>query len=148
MLGFQTMKIVPTVVLILLACSMVISAQEWREGRAKLCFVRYEDNGRMNILESWIHAGVFEVPIIGGQAVCLFVDPGEVEIQISSTIPYDDDSQDKVACKSSPIRLKLHTMEYREFWIEPSQDASTYVCGWQIHQIGTNKKGKRNGARR
>ena len=60
----------------ILACSSSILAQSWRTDRAPLCFVREEDNGANNGLASWILVGDYDVPVTGGQAVCLYVLPG------------------------------------------------------------------------
>jgi len=77
-----------------------MAAQSWRDNRARLCFVGPEDNGAMNILQSWIRIDDYDVPVIGGQAVCLYVLPGSQELIVTSAIPYDPHSRDAAACKS------------------------------------------------
>jgi hypothetical protein len=117
---------------LILACSSSVAAQSWRINRAKLCFVRYEDNGAMNILESWIRVADYAVPVIGDQAVCLYVEPGSNELIVTSTVPYDPDSTDAQACKSMPLKLELTPDENRTFTIEPATKGSSYICGWLI----------------
>src|ERR1019366_9233918 len=56
----------------ILICASSVVAQSWRLNRARLCFVREEDNGAMNTLQSWIRVADYDVPLIGGQAVCLY----------------------------------------------------------------------------
>ena len=117
---------------LILACSSSVAAQSWRINRARLCFVRPEDNGAMNILQSWVRIADYEVPVIGGQAVCLYVEPGSDELIVTSTVPYDPDSTDTEACKSVPLKLELTPDENRTFIIWPATKGSSYVCGWRI----------------
>lgn len=127
-----------------LACSSAIATQSiatqsWRNNRARLCFVRLEDNGAMNILQSWIHVSDYDVPVIGGQAVCLYVLPGNEELSVTSTIPYNPNSTNTRACKSKILKLALVDNEDRTFTIEPATkgDSSgrvSYACGWRIQQ--------------
>src|SRR5215469_7277679 len=101
--------------------STVLLGQSWQGDRAQLCFDRDEDNGRMNIHESWIHVSPnYQVPLIGGQAVCVFVDPGSANVRVTSTIPYHPESRDREACKSRIIKLELAPNDYRVFAISPA----------------------------
>ena len=91
------------------------SAQTWRDGQARLCFVRPENNGAMNILESWVRVADYNLPLIGGQSVCLYVDPGNSELTVTSLFPYRPNAKDDEACKSKTIKLTLGPSENRTF---------------------------------
>lgn len=88
----------------------------------------------MNILQSWIHISDYDVPVIGGQAVCLYVLPGNEELSVTSTIPYDPNSTNTRACKSKILKLALVDHEDRTFTIEPATKGDSYACGWRIQQ--------------
>jgi hypothetical protein len=127
-------------VYVILVCASSLAAQSWREDRARLCFVRYEDNGAMNILQSWIRVADYDVPVIGGQAVCLFVQPDSEELIVTSTIPYDPRSRNTEACKSKPLKLDLAADEDRTFTIEPATKGDHYACGWRITLTGSSHR--------
>ena len=61
----------------------------------------------MNVLESWIRVADYNVPVLGGQAVCLYAQPGDSELIITSRYPYDLKSKDDEACKSQTLKLHL-----------------------------------------
>ena len=125
---------------LVLACSSSLAAQDWRDDRARLCFVRYEDNGEMNILQSWIRIEDYEVPVVGGQAVCLYVQPGSKDLVVTSTIPYDPNSTNTEACKSKALKFELTAGENRTFSISPASKGSVYKCGWHIEPASTSPK--------
>jgi hypothetical protein len=121
----------------MLLCSSSMAAQSWRDNRARLCFDRPEDNGGINVLRSWIRVEDYEVPVIGGQAACLYLEPGSYKLSVTSTIPYDPHSRNAEACKSKALEFELVPDEDRTFSIEPatSRDGS-YACGWRIRPTG------------
>lgn len=125
---------------LLLTCSASLLGQSWRVDRARLCFVRIEDNGAMNILGSWVRFADYRVPLIGGQVACIFVEPGSDDLLVTSTIPYNPESTDEEACKSPVVRLQLAPNENRLFFIWPATKGSTYVCGWRIEPAGSVHK--------
>jgi hypothetical protein len=88
----------------------------------------------MNILQSWIRVAAYDVPVIGGQAVCLYVLTGSEELIVTSTIPYDPHSRNTKACKSKALKLELTADEDRTFTIEPATKGDSYTCGWRIQQ--------------
>jgi len=116
--------------------------QSWRGDTAELCFVRPEDNGMMNILESWVRVSGYRVPLIGGQSACVFVQPGVTEIVVTSTVPYEPASENEEACKSGPMQLELSPHARRVFFVDPATKGSTHVCGWRIHPLRAEKKRK------
>ena len=114
-------------------------AQSWRGDSAELCFVRPEDNGMMNILESWVRVSGYRVPLTGGQSACVFVQPGVTELVVTSTVPYEPTSKNEKACKSRPMKLELSALDRRVFFVDPAPKGSTYVCGWRIRPVGPAK---------
>ena len=89
----------------------------------------------MNILQSWIRIDDYDVPVIGGQAVCLYVLPGSQELIVTSAIPYDPHSRDTAACKSKPLKLELKADDDRTFTIDPATKGDSYACGWRVKQM-------------
>lgn len=134
--------------LLLLPCLLAtcLSAQSWRDNRAKLCFVRPEDSGAINGLQSWVRIQYYELGLIGTQAGCLFIDPGNSDLIVTSTIPYDPHSTNEMACKSPVMKLNLQANENRTFMIFPATRKGAYACGWRIRPIapsvGENGKKK------
>lgn len=134
----QPMKNLLHCLFLFLLCSSSLlakSQQTWREDRAQLCFVRPENNGSMNILESWVRFSDYNVSLVGGQAVCIFVIPGSDDLRVTSTVPYQLESTDEEACKSPAIRLKLAPNEKRVFFIGPTDKDESYECGWRIEPL-------------
>jgi hypothetical protein len=118
-------------------------AQSWRLNRARICFVRGENNGAMNTLQSWIRVADYDVPVTGGQAVCLYVEAGSNELIVTSTIPYEPHSRNTEACKSKVLKLELTSDEDRAFNIDPAINRNGYTCGWQIKQTASSTKATR-----
>jgi hypothetical protein len=112
--------------------SIYARAQTWREDQARLCFVRPENNGAMNTLESWIRVADYAVPVIGGQVICLYVQPGDSELTITSRYPYDPSSKDNEACKSKTLKFSLSANSNRTFMICPATKQDHYACGWRV----------------
>src|ERR1035437_2375971 len=99
-----------------LALSLGLFGQSWRLDRARLCFVRIENNGAMNVLPSWVRISDYSVPLVGGQAACLFLEPESHDLQVTSTVPYEPDSSDTESCKSEVIKLVVAPNEERTFF--------------------------------
>ena len=112
--------------------SSCVCAQSWRDDQARVCFIRPENNGAMNVLESWIRVADYNVPVLGGQAVCLYTLPGDSELTITSRLPYDLKSKDDEACKSQTLKLRLRGSDNRTFLICPATKGNAYTCGWRI----------------
>jgi len=127
-----SMKLGLIYVCLAFACCTSVLAQSWRDDRAKLCFVRPENNGAMNVLESWIRVADYNVPVIGGQSVCLFIEPGANELIVTSRYPYDPKSKDDEACKSRKLKLEVGPNMDRTLLICPATKGSSYSCGWRI----------------
>jgi hypothetical protein len=86
----------------------------------------------MNVLESWIRVTDYNVPMIGGQAICLYVQPGNSELTVTSRYPYEPKSKNDEACKSRTLKLALSGNDTRTFQICPATKDNAYVCGWRI----------------
>jgi hypothetical protein len=86
----------------------------------------------MNVLESWIRVADYSVPVIGGQAVCPYVQSGENELVVTSRYPYDPKAKDDNACKSRPLKFNLSGSDNRTFLICPATKGGAYACGWRI----------------
>ena|ERR1700722_2730337 len=134
------MKTALLVLCTMLVCTSSVVAQSWRLNRARLCFVREEDSGAMNALQSWIRVADYDVPIAGGQAACLFVEAGSTDLIVTSTIPYDPHSRNAEACKSKLLKLALTSNQDVTFNIDPATNRDGYTCGWRIRQTASSTK--------
>jgi len=117
---------------LLLSCSIPMTSQTWRLDRARLCFNRPENNGRMNIVESWVRIADYDIPLIGGQAACIYLNPASEELIVTSNYPYDPVPNHDEACKSKPMKLELAPNENRTFTIWPATKHDSYACGWRV----------------
>ncbi len=86
----------------------------------------------MNVLESWVRVSDYDVPLIGGQTVCLYIEPGNTELTVTSLYPYRPDATDDEACKSKTLKLTLTPNQNRTFLICPAIKGDHYACGWTI----------------
>lgn len=132
------MKKLTVCLCLLLAGCVSLHAQSWRDDRARLCFVRPENNGVMNTLESWVRLVDYDLPLVGGQAVCLYVESGKSELRVTSRYPYDPKSKDDEACKSRTLQLSLNSNDNRTFMICPATKGDHYTCGWRIASLKPN----------
>jgi hypothetical protein len=56
---------------------------------AQMCFLRYEDNGTVNILEAKVALDNYQALVMmGGQAACVYLAPGTYSFSIQSPDPY------------------------------------------------------------
>ena len=116
-----------------LVSSATLLGQSWRPERARLCFDRPENNGRMNIYESWVRlSGHYRVPLIGDQTACVYVDAGRTDLIVTSGVPYDEKPEHQEVCKSKVMKLDLARGENRLFTIWPATGGPSYACGWVI----------------
>jgi hypothetical protein len=92
----------------------------------------------MNIVESWVRVSDYNVPLVGGQAACIFLEGGSAEVIVTSTMPYEPTKNEK-ACKSKVLKLELTPNENLVFAVWPASNDSGYMCGWHIHQVQPEK---------
>jgi hypothetical protein len=92
---------------------------------AKICFERFESNGSINIHETVLKLSNYQtVSLIGGQAACVFVEPGEYFFNIETCKPYE------TSCKtwsSEKYSFKLRTDETISFEIYPTGTGAAYT---------------------
>jgi hypothetical protein len=88
----------------------------------------------MNVVESWVRVADYRVPLIGGEAACVFVDPGEYNVVITSVSidPLKPNSKKTDACKSPVVQLRVEAKEDRVFSIWPATKRDEFVCGWRM----------------
>lgn len=138
-LTIEAMKTAFIGLCLMLACSVPIGADSWRNNRARVCFDRPEDSGAMNGQPSWIRIEDYEVAVSGGQAVCLYFLPGSYEVMVTSTIFLDPHSRNTKACKSNTVTVELTDNEDQAFSIEPATSKNgDWKCGWLVHPIGVS----------
>jgi len=88
----------------------------------------------INGLKSWIEVENYRLPLIGDEAACVFVDSGDLELVVTSTLPTEQDSQNEKACKSPTVKLHLGANDTRTFFVYPGTKESEYTCAWRIVQ--------------
>jgi len=90
----------------------------------------------MNVIESWVRIEDYRVPLIGGEAACVFLDPGVHDVLVTSVSIAAIKSANTQACKSSVLHLRLAVKEDRSLWIWPAKKGGEFVCGWRMEPQG------------
>ena len=104
---------------------------------AQLCFVRGEDNGILNIIRAKVTLNTHqEILMVGGQAGCFCLRPGNYSFLIESPNPYP--AADKVR-KWKSLRYNVELKEKDEvlYQLLPRQRSGTYTGGWLIRRISS-----------
>lgn len=86
----------------------------------------------MNVIESWVRVEDYRVPLIGGEAACVFLDPGAHDVLVTSVSIATFKPANTRACKSPVLHLQLAVKEDRSFWIWPAKKGGEFVCGWRM----------------
>ena len=107
---------------------------------AQVCFVRNEDNGRMNLLAARIygsHGSREELlpTLVGGAKQCVTIQPGLWSFEARSSHPYTAGAGDPNACKSAPLSVEAATTT--AIMVAPKSKGSAYLCGWHLRLKAT-----------
>jgi len=106
----------------------------WAELPCKICIERYEEQGILNVRLSRIVIDDKQaLDLIGGQAACAFVLPGEHFIYAESYDPYDLSSKDPKAWSSNKINFALEKGKMAEFEVRKSLRGKEDQ--WQINRV-------------
>jgi hypothetical protein len=120
-----------------LAIALLATGTAGAEGSstAQVCFVRHEDNGRMNLLPARIYGshGSHEellATVAGGSKKCVAIELGSWSFQARSSHPYTARADNPNACKSEPLSAEVAATT--TIVVAPKSRRSTYLCGWQL----------------
>jgi len=102
---------------------------------AQVCFVRHENNGRMNLLRARIygsHASREKLlaTLVGGSKKCVAIEPGSWSFEARSSHPYTARAGDPNACKSESLSAEVAGTT--TIVVVPKSKGSTYSCGWHL----------------
>ncbi len=86
----------------------------------------------MNVIDSWVRVEDYRVALIGGEAACVFLDPGVHDVLVTSVSIATFKPANTQACKSPVLHLRLAVKEDRSFRIWPATKGGEFVCGWRI----------------
>jgi hypothetical protein len=119
---------------IILLISFCIFASEYKPKEAylcsQICIERPENNGSLNIRDvNVIIDNKQDVPLIGGQAVCIYVGIGEHFVYAESYDPYDPHSKNPKAWTSNTVKFYLKKGQRAELEIT---GGSKYQNKWYI----------------
>ncbi len=108
---------------------------------ARVCFVRHEDNGRINLLAVRIYGshGSREkllVTLLGGDKKCMAVEAGSWSFDARSAHPYRARRVDPDACRSEPLPAEVAAGTMTKILVAPKSERSTYLCGWHLRLNG------------
>lgn len=108
---------------------------------AQVCFVRHEDNGRMNLLAARVygtHGDREELlaTLVGGTKKCVPVAPGSWSFDARSSYAYTARAGNPNACRSEPLSAQVAAKTTITIMLAPKSKRSTYLCGWQLRLMG------------
>ena len=119
-----------------------IGGQPWPKTSglsAQICVERPGDNGALNIRLANVVIGDSGpiLSLMGEQAACAYVEPGQYAVHAQSPDPYDPESKDPAKWKSAPLSLVLTA----------GQRVILDVCGTGSNAAYRNWKVQRSGPR-
>ena len=106
---------------------------------ARVCFVRPEDSGRMNLLPVRIYGFRADrerllTTLFGGAEACVDIEPGDWSFEARSSRPYSQRAGNPKACRSNPFMTGTTAGVTTTIEVSPKSKGSTYVCGWGLHR--------------
>ena len=124
-------------IIALTVASEVVSAEE--TATARVCFVRHEDGGKLNIVPVRIygtHANREQLlaMLVGGAEACVDVDPGDWSFEARSSQPYAQHAGNPKACRSNPLMTDATAEAATRIEISPKSKGSKYLCGWRLRR--------------
>jgi hypothetical protein len=104
--------------------------------KAQICVERPGDTGRLNVrpADVVIESGPI-ISLMGEQAVCAFVQPGQYRVWAQSRDPNNRQSTNPTAWKSKPIVVKAPANDRVELEVCGIGDATVYN-NWKIARAG------------
>jgi len=135
------MRIATIIVVFALTLANVTSATETKSDQsnltARICIVRPENNGFINIVPSHIiFSNNQKLSLSGGEAACIIVEPGEYSFVVESADPYPSSHKGKPKkWVSKKVAVRVKGDESITYDISPKSEGSTYTEGWDVKRI-------------
>lgn len=82
-------------------------------------------------MENWVRVADYRLPLIGGEAACVFLDPGAYNVVVTSIDSLKPNSKNTQACKSPVLHLRVAANEDRAFSIWPATKQDEFLCSWR-----------------
>ena len=102
---------------------------------AKICFERFESNGAINTQETVVKLSNYQsISLMGGQAACIFLEPGDHSFNIGSCKAYETPWK-QWSSEKYPFRLiKGGTVSFE---IYPTADGASYTGYFAARRLRT-----------
>ena len=102
---------------------------------AKICFERFESNGAINTQESAVKLSNYQsISLIGGQAACIFLEPGDHSFNIESCKSYETPCKQR-SSEKYPFRLRKGGAV--SFEIYPTANGASYTGYFAARRLRT-----------
>jgi len=103
---------------------------------SQVCFMQPEVSGRMNVEESRVTLSNYQrVTLMGGQAACLYVYPGDYSFRIEFL---NSEGMFHRKSKSPKYKVTLVRGERAVFEVYPTTRDAEYTGGWRARLIEQN----------
>jgi hypothetical protein len=100
---------------------------------SQVCFLQPEVNGRMNVEKSRVSFSNYQqVTLMGGQAACLYVRPGDYSFRIEFL---DSEGVYGRKSKSPEYKIALAEGDRVVYEVYPTAKGPTYTGGWRARLI-------------
>jgi hypothetical protein len=104
---------------------------------AQACFLRYEDNGVVNIATAQVTLDNQQAIVLaGGQAGCVYLRPGAYSFSIESAYPY---ARKGKTWQSPRYQFTISSEESIVYRVYPRTEKATYTGGWRAKLIRRDK---------
>jgi hypothetical protein len=122
---------------IVLLASEAAPAEE--TATARVCFVRHEDSGKMNLLPVRIYGFRADreqllTTLAGGAEACVDIEPGDWSFEARSSRPNGRRAGNPKACRSNPFMTGTTAGTTTTIEVSPKSKDSTYTCGWRLRR--------------
>lgn len=106
---------------------------------ARVCFIRQEDGGKMNLVSVRIygtHAGHERLlaTLVGGGEACVDLEPGDWSFQARSGHPYGQRAGTSQSCRSNPLMTDAIADEATRIEVSPKTKGTKQSCGWRLRR--------------
>jgi hypothetical protein len=106
---------------------------------ARVCFVRQEDGGRMNLLPVRIYgsrAGHEQLltTLIGSTEACVDIEPGDWSFEARSSRPSGRRAGKPKACRSNPFMTGTAVGGTTTIEVSPKLKGSKHLYGWRLRR--------------
>jgi hypothetical protein len=106
---------------------------------ARVCFVRHEDSGRVNLLTVRIYGFRADreqllTTLAGGAEACVDIEPGDWSFEVRASRPNGQRGGSAKACRSNPLMTGAAAGTTTTIEVSPKAKAPSYTCAWQLRR--------------